>query len=184
MTKLAGKAKARNRKAKQKAKARNSRNFRAKYVSMIRKYDDPILSQVSTDLMQEDDLGFITSMKRAILGTSYGVGLAASQLGVLKRVCLVSNPENRVGTLRVLINPVVIEKSETEEVGIEGCLSYPKTYGTVSRPMKIKVKFLTEKWTPKTEEFDGIVARVVMHELDHLDGICAISKFYKKGRGV
>ena len=100
-----------------------------------------------------------------------GVGLAAPQVGVRKRIAVVDVGEGPI----VLINPVVVS-SEGEQTGNEGCLSVPGKCGIVTRPMKVKVKTMTPEMTYEEIEAEGLLARAMLHEMDHLDGILYIDK--------
>lgn len=100
-----------------------------------------------------------------------GVGLAAPQVGVRKRIAVVDVGEGPI----VLINPVVVS-SEGEQTGNEGCLSVPGKCGIVTRPMKVKVKTMTPEMTYAEIEGEGLLARAMLHEMDHLDGILYIDK--------
>ena len=102
-----------------------------------------------------------------------GVGLAAPQVGILRRVCIVCVNEEEGVT--ELVNPEIIESSGTQEGG-EGCLSCPNEYGIVVRPMKVKVKAQDRHGNEFTVEGEGLKARAFCHELDHLDGIMFKSK--------
>ncbi|HNW86203.1 MAG TPA: peptide deformylase [Candidatus Limiplasma sp.] len=94
-----------------------------------------------------------------------GAGLAAPQVGILKRVCVVDVGDH----LYELVNPVVVS-SEGEQVGPEGCLSIPGRAGVVSRPMKVLVKAQNAKGEPIEVSGEGFLARALCHEIDHLDG--------------
>ncbi|MCR4647671.1 MAG: peptide deformylase [Lachnospiraceae bacterium] len=100
-----------------------------------------------------------------------GVGLAAPQVGIRKRIAVVDVGEGPV----VLINPEVVS-SEGEQTGNEGCLSIPGKCGVVTRPMKVKVRTRNLKWEWEEIEGEGLFARAMLHEMDHLDGILYIDK--------
>ncbi|MGE0001626.1 MAG: peptide deformylase [Fimbriimonadaceae bacterium] len=100
-----------------------------------------------------------------------GIGLAATQLGIMERIIVVC-PDTRPLSL---FNPEVIEASGSEE-GEEGCLSLPGLYGTVERATEVTVKGLDRKGNSVTIDAEGIAARVLQHEIDHLDGILFIDK--------
>lgn len=100
-----------------------------------------------------------------------GVGLAAPQIGVLRRVIVIDVGE---GPLKI-INPEIIEASGAI-VDIEGCLSVPILTGTVERPENVKVKYLDENGDEKIIDASGLLARVFCHEIDHLDGILYTDK--------
>ncbi len=95
-----------------------------------------------------------------------GVGLAAPQVGVLRRAVVVDIGEGLIE----LINPVIVSKKGTQS-GSEGCLSSPGRYGLVTRPMKVKVKALDRYGKPVSYEGKELLARAFCHEVDHLDGI-------------
>lgn len=98
-----------------------------------------------------------------------GVGLAAPQVGILKRIVVI-DVGNEESEPYVLINPVIIEK-DGEQVGDEGCLSLPGKVAEVSRPNHVICKCLDENMEEITIEGEGLLARAICHELDHLDGI-------------
>ncbi len=100
-----------------------------------------------------------------------GVGLAAPQVGIRKRIAVVDVGEGPV----VLINPVVVY-SEGEQTGQEGCLSVPGKCGQVTRPMKVRVRTLNENMEEIEIEGEELFARAMLHEMDHLDGILYVDK--------
>jgi peptide deformylase len=95
-----------------------------------------------------------------------GVGLAAPQIGVLKRIVVIDVGEGPV----VMINPEIIEEEGLQE-GIEGCLSVPGMTGTVTRPYRVVAKAINENNEEFTIEGEELLARAICHELDHLEGI-------------
>ena len=100
-----------------------------------------------------------------------GVGLAANQVGVPKRVCVIDLGEKEdKGTLLVLINPVIVEKEGAVEEK-EGCLSIPGYSTVIKRAEKVYVKGLTREGKPLDIEGSGLLARALQHEIDHLDGL-------------
>ena len=94
-----------------------------------------------------------------------GVGLAAPQVGILKRIAVVDVGDGPI----VLINPEIIER-DGEQTGEEGCLSVPGKYGIVTRPNYVKVKTLTENMEEVVIEGEELLARALCHEIEHLDG--------------
>ena len=103
---------------------------------------------------------------------AYGVGLAAVQVGVLKRIVVIDTTgEEPV----LLINPVIVE-TDGEQTGQEGCLSVPGKSGIVTRPEYVKVKAFNEKMEPFEIEGTGFLARALCHEIDHLDGHIYVEK--------
>ncbi|KAB1440707.1 peptide deformylase [Candidatus Galacturonibacter soehngenii] len=97
---------------------------------------------------------------------AYGVGLAAPQVGVLKRIVVIDTDDNPI----VLINPVILETSG-EQTGDEGCLSVPGKAGIVTRPNYVKVKALDINMKEFELEGTELLARAICHECDHLDGV-------------
>ncbi len=133
----------------------------------IRKMGDNILTKTCRPV--EEMTPRIKELIQDMLDTmyeSYGVGLAASQVGVLKRIVVIDIGEGPV----VLVNPEIVETSG-EQTGDEGCLSVPGKTGTVTRPMYAKVQAFDENMEPVTVEGEGLMARAICHECDHLDGV-------------
>ena len=95
-----------------------------------------------------------------------GVGLAAPQVGILRRVVVIDVGDGLVE----LINPVITEVSDETQCGREGCLSLPGRQGVVTRPYAVKVKAVDRKGEPFELEAEGFFARAICHELDHLEG--------------
>lgn len=102
-----------------------------------------------------------------------GVGLAAPQIGISKRIAVVDIGEDS-GRID-LVNPEILDV-EGSQTDIEGCLSFPSLYGTVERPNYVKVKAFDKKGKPFTIEAKGFLARALLHEIDHLDGVLFTSK--------
>ena len=102
---------------------------------------------------------------------SYGVGLAAPQVGILKDIVVIDVGEGPI----ILINPEIIETSG-EQTGEEGCLSVPGKWGIVTRPSHVKVRALDENMEEYEMEGEGLLARAFCHELDHLEGNLYVEK--------
>ena len=100
-----------------------------------------------------------------------GVGLAAPQVGILKRVAVVDIGDG----LLELVNPEILE-AEGEEIGVEGCLSVPGRRGTVKRPLKVLVHAQDRKGRHIEVEAEEFMARAICHELDHLDGVVYVDR--------
>ena len=139
---------------------------------MIREEGDECLRCVCKEITEITPriLELIEDLKDTMYDAD-GVGLAAPQVGVRKRIAVVDVGEGPV----VLINPEVVY-SEGEQTGNEGCLSVPGKCGQVTRPMKVRVK--TRNLDFEWEEIEGeeLFARAMLHEMDHLDGILYIDK--------
>ena len=106
-----------------------------------------------------------------------GIGLAAPQVGVLKRVIVleIDREETKVGPL-FMANPEIIDASDDDAVYNEGCLSVPEHYADVTRPAEVTVRYLDRDGQKQELRCDGLLATCVQHEIDHLDGILFIDK--------
>ncbi len=143
----------------------------------IRDDRDPVLRKKSKEIRE------ITARIRTLAGdmldTMYnanGVGLAAPQVGILKRIVIVDvSTEEEGRNPHILVNPV-ITKTEGLCNGTEGCLSIPGVFGYVDRPEKITVEYLDLDGEKQSLEAEGYFARAICHEVDHLDGILFIDK--------
>ena len=128
---------------------------------------DPVLNKVCHPVTKFDEkLWALLDDMRETLAESNGVGLAAPQVGILRRVVLVINGQNEV---LELINPTII-KAEGEQEGLEGCLSVPGKWGNVKRPMVVRVRAQDRNGNWFEAEDEELTARCFCHELDHLDG--------------
>ncbi|HEY7026718.1 MAG TPA: peptide deformylase [Gemmatimonadales bacterium] len=127
----------------------------------------PVLRERSAEVTTVDDevRQFVDDLFET-MHAAKGVGLAANQVGVARRIAVVETEEERL----VLINPVILdaEGRDTEE---EGCLSIPKVYADVTRPEKVVLEATDRDGNRYTRTLDGLAARAVQHEIDHLDGI-------------
>ena len=146
----------------------------------IREDGDEVLRKVCKPVTQMTDR--LSTLIDDMFDTMYeanGVGLAAPQVGVLRRIVVIDIGE---GEPLVLINPVIVE-SDGEQVGAEGCLSLPGLQGEVARPQHVVCKALDRDMKEITVEGEDLLARAICHELDHLDGILykdlAIDGLYK-----
>lgn len=132
----------------------------------VRIQGDPILEKPCRPVTEVTER--IQTLIDDMLETMYehdGVGLAAPQVGVLKRIVVIDVGEGPI----VMINPEILETSG-EQTGAEGCLSLPGKYGTVTRPNYVKAKFFDENMDEYEIEGEELLARAICHELDHLDG--------------
>lgn len=139
----------------------------------IKTYGDPVLRKESEEVKEinEDILKLINDMAETMYDAP-GVGLAAPQIGVNKRIFVIDTD----GVLKKVINPVFLENSNETEDEEEGCLSVPGIYKKVKRPKKVKVKYLNEKGEEVIEEAEGLYARALQHENDHLNGVMFVDK--------
>ena len=128
---------------------------------------DPVLGKVCKPIKEMTPK--LAALIEDMLDTMYeqnGVGLAAPQVGMLKRIVVIDVGDGPV----VLINPKILETAG-EQTGQEGCLSVPGKAGIVTRPNYVRAEALDEVMQPFEFEAEGLFARAVCHELDHLDGI-------------
>ena len=147
----------------------------------IKTAGDPVLKQICAPVEKIDKRfrNFLDDMYET-MKSSEGVGLAAPQVGVSLRVCVIEvDDKNRYD----MINPAIIER-EGSVVDNEGCLSCPDLFGDVERAEKVRVEYTNRFGKKKTLDADGLLARCIQHELDHLDGklFIDIAKNLTKGR--
>ena len=144
----------------------------------ILKDDDPMLRKVcrEVDEITPRIITLLDDMKDT-LHKANGAGLAAPQVGVLRRVVLV---ETEKGKLYEMINPVIIERSEELQHEIEGCLSLPNRWGITERPKKVTVKAMDRNGKYYTLTGTDLLARAICHETDHLDGVLYVDKMYRE----
>ncbi|QNU65603.1 peptide deformylase [Ruminiclostridium herbifermentans] len=141
----------------------------------IRLDGDEVLRKKSRPVDKIDDR--ILTLIEDMVDTMYkadGVGLAAPQIGVLKRIVTIDVGDGLIE----MINPEIIEQ-RGEQDGAEGCLSLPGTSGEVKRPMYVKVKYMNTSGDTVIAEAEGLFARCVCHEIDHLDGILYKDRAHK-----
>lgn len=138
----------------------------------IRTDGDELLRKKSkkVDVINERIITLLKDMEETMYAAD-GVGLAAPQVGILRRLVVIDIGE---GILR-LINPEIIA-TEGSYVDVEGCLSVPGEQGEVERPYKVKVKALNEKGEEIIIEGEELLARALCHEIDHLDGVLFVDK--------
>ena len=142
----------------------------------IRIEGDPILRKISKKVPQiTDRIKILLDDMGETMYAADGVGLAAPQVGILKRVIVVDPRDEETGLVK-LVNPEIIE-SDGEQIGVEGCLSIPEFNGTVKRPEHVKVKYLDEDGNEKIWDAHGFPAVILSHEIDHLDGILFRDKY-------
>lgn len=142
----------------------------------IRTLGDPVLREKAEPVDAVDDE--IRNLMDDMLETMYeadGIGLAAPQIGVGKRVIVIDVREPDVPPFG-LVNPVIVEKSEAVDRGEEGCLSIPGLREIVERSERVVVEGLDREGNAVRIEADGILARALQHEVDHLDGILFIDR--------
>ncbi|NLM03932.1 MAG: peptide deformylase [Clostridiales bacterium] len=141
-------------------------------IRIIRKEDDPILRKISRPIEKIDEkIHMILDDMAETMYHAEGVGLAAPQVGILRRIIVIDIGEGLIE----LINPEIIE-TKGENCDIEGCLSFPGQSGEVVRPNEVKVKALNRSGEEVIIEGKGLLARALCHEIDHLNGILFIDR--------
>lgn len=145
-------------------------------IRQIRTLGDPVLEKKSREVKELTPR--LKQLIEDMLETMYensGIGLAAPQVGVLRRIVVIDAGEEFTPQPLVLINPRILE-TEGEQKGAEGCLSVPGKAGEVTRPERVKVAAFNENMEPVEVEGEGLLSRAICHELDHLEGIMYVTK--------
>jgi len=147
----------------------------------VRKFGDPVLRTKARKIDRVDDaLRSEIARMGELMNDALGVGLAATQLGVLHRV-LVYRVQQQA-PVSALINPEIEWRGDEEEIAEEGCLSLPAVAVDVERPVHVRVRALDENGQPILVEATGLEARVIQHEMDHLDGVLIIDRTTREQR--
>ena len=136
------------------------------------KIPNPVLRKVADEIKISKKTDFTINEMMRIMRKAHGIGLAAPQVGLSQRLIVIAPPDYKPTGL---INPKII-KAEGEQIGQEGCLSIPGLYGDVKRFEYLEVEAMDRKGRELIFELDGLAARVVQHEIDHLDGVLFIDK--------
>jgi peptide deformylase len=152
-----------------------TRARRAAALRFVRKHGDPVLRSRAREL-ETFDAGLVDEVRRMgqIMHDSLGIGLAATQLGVMHRVLVYRvDPDAPVAAL---VNPVLEWAGKEKEPLDEGCLSLPGVLVEVERPVHVRVRARDEHGEQILVEASGLEARVIQHELDHLDGVLILDR--------
>jgi peptide deformylase len=144
-------------------------------LKLVRKYGDPVLRSRALEI-DRFDAALLEEVRRMgrLMHESLGIGLAATQVGVMHRV-LVYRVESD-GPIAALVNPVLEWTSEETEPMEEGCLSLPGVLVDVERPVHVRVRARDERGEAILIEASGLEARVIQHEMDHLDGVLIVDR--------
>ncbi len=142
-------------------------------LARIRQYGDSVLRMKARDVETfDDDLERLVERMTALMHEASGVGLAATQVGVLRRLFVFVDD----GEDRVIVNPVITQSSREIELDDEGCLSLRDVLVPVERPTNVTIEGVDAKGEPVKLELEPPSSRVVQHELDHLDGVLIIDR--------
>jgi peptide deformylase len=148
---------------------------RAAALAHVRKFGDPVLRTRARPVEHIDDAlrSEVTHMGE-LMSDALGVGLAATQVGVLHRLLVYRVQPD--APLAALINPELEWTGKEQEIAEEGCLSLPAVHVDVERPVHVRVRALSEDGEPILIEASGLEARVIQHEMDHLDGVLILDR--------
>jgi peptide deformylase len=137
-------------------------------LAQIRQYPDPVLRMEARPVEEfDEDLQRLVARMKELMQEANGVGLAATQVGVLRRVFVFSPEEDRVFAL---VNPSLTEKTKETDTDDEGCLSIQGVTVPVARPTAVRLEGFDERGEPVEYDLEGMPARIAQHEYDHLDG--------------
>jgi peptide deformylase len=148
------------------------REWRVAALRLVRQYPDPALRNAATAVAEVDDeVQRLAERMLDVMERAHGVGLAAPQLGILRRILVYRASDE--DEPKVLINPELVERSDETEVGTEGCLSLlgGELQVPVSRHLRVRVSGRDASGDAVDMDVEGFEARVIQHEIDHLDGI-------------
>jgi peptide deformylase len=148
-------------------------------------YGEPILIQQPKpiDLINEKkNIQELIKNMFETLHAAKGVGLSAHQVGVPIKLFIVDTTDGLggdsfFGFKEVFINPIIIERSDSKSVELEGCLSFPNLMNNISRPDKITIEYLNANFEDKIIDYEGVIARIIQHEYDHIFGTLFIKRF-------
>jgi peptide deformylase len=152
-----------------------TRARRAAALQHVRKYGDPVLRSRALEITHFDEAlrDEVRRMGR-LMHDAYGIGLAATQVGILHRVLVYRvEPDSPVNAL---VNPEIEWSSKDKEWSEEGCLSLPAVHVEVERPVHVRVRAQDEQGEEILVEASGLEARVIQHEMDHLDGVLILDR--------
>ena len=155
-------------------------------LAQIRQYPDPVLRMKAREVETfDDELVRLVQRMTGLMHDAVGVGLAATQVGILRRVFVFQrqgeDEEAEPETLAV-VNPAIVERSDETEVDDEGCLSLQGVHVPVERNNRVTLAGSDERGRPVRYELDELSARVVQHELDHLDGTLILDRTTDEAR--
>ncbi|MCI0751886.1 MAG: peptide deformylase [Flammeovirgaceae bacterium] len=138
-------------------------------------YGDPVLRQKAKEIEKGTDLTQLIEDMYETMHTAQGIGLAAPQIGKSIRLFVVDGTvlekeEGMEDFKKAFINPVLVEEVGQPWEFEEGCLSIPNIRENVSRKAQVRIRYFDENWNQKEESFDGMKARIIQHEYDHIEG--------------
>ena len=151
--------------------------------SQIRQYPEPVLKTPATEVTEfSDDLRALVARMTRLMDDANGVGLAGNQVGLLRRVLVYRPDREDEAEPRTLVNPSVVERSDETESDEEGCLSLGPLRVQVERNLRVSVEARDENGEHVRIDAEGFEARVLQHEIDHLDGVLIIDRTTPEAR--
>jgi peptide deformylase len=149
-------------------------------LAQIRQYPDPVLRMEAKPVEEfDDDLLRLVERMRALMVEAVGVGLAATQVGVLRRLFVFSPGDDEV---LAVVNPKITSRGDETEVDDEGCLSLQGVTAPVERAVSVRLEGKDETGRDVSYDLEGYPARTVQHELDHLDGVLIVDRTTPEAR--
>jgi peptide deformylase len=144
-------------------------------LAQIRQYPDPVLRMAARKVVEFDEsLAQLAERMQALMRDAQGVGLAATQVGVLQRLFVFQ--EDADSEPQAIVNPAIAERSSETDVDDEGCLSLQRVLVPIERSVRVRLVGKDVEGSDVSFELDDMAARVVQHELDHLDGVLILDK--------
>lgn len=138
-------------------------------------YGDPVLKKKAADIDKGTELQPLIDDMFETMEAAHGIGLAAPQIGKSIRLFIVDGrpleEDDMHDFVKVFINPQIIEETGDKWPFEEGCLSIPNIREDIERPERLRIKYFDENWQEFDEEYDGIQARIIQHEYDHIEGV-------------
>jgi peptide deformylase len=149
-------------------------------LAQIRQYPDPVLRMQAPPIEQfDDDLKRLVTRMGELMKDANGVGLAATQVGVLRRVFVFARDEDEVAAV---VNPEIVRRGDETETDDEGCLSIQGVTMPVERSTSVRIEGRDESGNEVGYDLEGTPARIVQHELDHLDGTLILNRTTPEAR--
>ena len=149
-------------------------------LAQIRQYPDPVLRMKAREIeAPDDDLRRLVERMSALMSDANGVGLAATQVGILRRLFVFHPAE---GETAAILNPLIAQRSDETEIDDEGCLSLQGVHVPVERSLEVTIEGIDESGAPVSYALAELAARVVQHELDHLDGVLILDRTTPEAR--
>ena len=149
-------------------------------LAQIRQYPDPVLRMRAHEVTEFDaSLRRLAERRGALMVDAHGAGLAATQVGIVQRLFVFSPGE---GETQAVVNPEIVERSSETEVGEEGCLSMQRVRVPIERSVRVTLAGKDVDGSDVRFELEGMPARIVQHEVDHLDGVLMIDRTTPEAR--